>query len=106
MSKYTKGRRLEYKTIRVLEEEGFEWIRSAGSKGVFDIWACRGNVLLLVQVKANKKPSSDEVERIRSFHCPTTAAREVWVWRDRDPNPEVISYGPTLVWHYSEGEAT
>lgn len=61
MSHYTNGRAFEYRTIKALQDAGYETIRAAQSKGVADIWAARkGSPLLLVQCKKGKSAVSKE----------------------------------------------
>lgn len=59
---YAKGRRFEYKAISILKKMGFQVIfRSPRSRGIFDIFALKGNPLTkkitearYVQVKASR----------------------------------------------------
>jgi Holliday junction resolvase len=51
MPLYHKGRRAEYRLIRLLEDNGFFCIRSAGSFSPFDIFATDEEKIFLFQVK-------------------------------------------------------
>ncbi len=72
-----KGTRLERIAKRRLEEKGYVVIRAAASRGPFDLVALRsrasmqeaaqdeaskGYPVLCVQVKANRRPTKDQVE--------------------------------------------
>ena len=54
-----KGRRLEHKTIRVLEAAGYDCTRAAASKGTWDIVAMNEDNLRLIQVKAGRVQKSN-----------------------------------------------
>jgi Holliday junction resolvase len=84
-----KGRRVEWKTRDALEAQGYAVVRAAGSHGVFDLVAIGPKDVRLLQVKANRWPGSDEMEKLRSFRCPAIVSREVWRWDDRMPGPKV-----------------
>jgi Holliday junction resolvase len=62
MRSYIKGRRREHNLKRKLERAGWLVVRSAGSKGVFDLIAIK-HVTLGLQVKS-AKPSKRELARI------------------------------------------
>lgn len=63
MSKgYIKGRQREHNLKRKLERAGWLVVRSAGSKGVFDLIAIK-DVTLGLQIKG-AKPSKQELTRI------------------------------------------
>jgi Holliday junction resolvase len=59
---YIKGRQREHILKRKLEQAGWLVVRSAGSKGVFDLIAIK-DVTLGLQVKG-AKPSKQELARI------------------------------------------
>jgi Holliday junction resolvase len=82
-----KGTRLELKTMRVLEKAGYKTCRSAASLGEWDVIAVGATNVRLVQVKANRRPGSVEMETLRSFVAPSNCSREVWVWKDRAREP-------------------
>jgi len=68
MTKYTKGADLERKIKKELEEAGYYVIRSAGSKGRFDLAAFHPTEKrpLLIQVKVGDV-SARETEGLRKF---------------------------------------
>lgn len=82
-----KGRRLEHKTIKLLEAAGYVCTRAAGSKGVWDIIAIGPVGIRLIQVKANKPPGPLEREQMGEFQAPANATKEMWVWKDRAREP-------------------
>ena len=84
-----KGRRLEYKTIRLLEAAGYNCTRSAASKGVWDIVAIGPQGVRLIQVKANRQPGPLEREQMAAFPAPPGVSREYWVWRDHARDPTI-----------------
>ena len=55
VSAYIKGVRLEYAIRDVLSDLGFWVIRSAGSRGLFDIYAIKDGFVLGVQCKYGKR---------------------------------------------------
>lgn len=87
-----KGTRLELKTMRYLEPLGYSCSRSAASLGVWDVIAIGETDALgvkLIQVKANRRPGSVEMETLQTFRCPSNCSREVWVWKDHARAPKV-----------------
>ena len=52
---YPKGRRLEYKVRDFFERLGFYVVRSAGSKGDFDLIAIKDGECIGIQVKSGDK---------------------------------------------------
>jgi len=96
VNKAHKGRRNEYKTIHVLEEEGYYCVRSAGSKGLFDIIAIRPNDIKMIQVKTNRKPTKQEVDKLWTFggdylidNSGECTHIETWLWKDKQKKPEI-----------------
>lgn len=88
MSK-AKGTRAEYKTMRMLEAEGYACTRAAASLGAWDVIAIRRDGVKLVQSKVNAWPGSVEMERLSLFECPDNCTREIWRWDDRARMPRV-----------------
>lgn len=60
MSKYSDGYRFECMTRDDLREQGYEVMRSAGSKGKIDVLGMKPGQLLFVQCKINGKCSPAE----------------------------------------------
>lgn len=90
-----KGRRLEHKTIRVLEAAGYDCTRAAASKGTWDIVAMNEDNLRLIQVKANHPPGPKERQSMAGAKAPPLASREFWVWKDnvREPLIKILLKG-------------
>lgn len=67
MSHYRGGREFEYRTIRHLTTNGYEIVRSAGSKGKIDIVAFKLGELLFVQCKRTSGtiPPAERAELVR-----------------------------------------
>ncbi len=85
-----KGRRLEHRSRRLLEAQGYNVIRSAGSKGAFDLVGLSPIDVVLVQCKANRAPSPAEREAMRSVPAPPGTRRLIHVWCDRKAEAVVI----------------
>ena len=91
MNRAHKGRRLEHRSKHLLESLGYAVIRAAGSKGVFDLWACNATELLLVQCKAASHGASPaEREQMRAVVAPPCTRRVVHVWEPRKALPRVV----------------
>ena len=85
---YIKGRAYEYKAKKVLEEQGYTVVRTAGSHGPWDLMAIKEGTdepVKCVQIKVTK--SEDQLKRLlRGFKPQTngTATRsyvhELWVY--------------------------
>ena len=82
-----KGTRLELKTMKRLEAVGYKCTRAAASLGEWDVIAIGPHGTRLVQVKANRRPGSVEMEALNSFEVPPHTSKEVWVWKDRAREP-------------------
>ena len=71
MTKYTKGRALEYKVKKLLEAQGWYVVRSAGSHGAADLIAfqCKGegSMILAIQCKLSKIWKSEREAFAKSF---------------------------------------
>ena len=90
---YIRGRTKEYQAKNELENQGYLVTRSAGSKGVYDLWAVDSRNLKLIQLKRSKKTLTpaqlevvfkDAIESMRGiYHLPDIAQKELWVWLDR-----------------------
>lgn len=96
-SRYAKGRRLEYAAKRALESRGYQVMRTAGSHGPWDLIGVSKELVLFVQVKANRPPSEAEWQRLYAFPCPSGPAvhRAVWVFHDRLGHEELtLAEGP------------
>lgn len=87
-TKYLRGRRAEYKVIAKLRADGYTTIRSAGSKGLWDVVAYQSlnqgllRPWLVIQVKVNKRPTLKEMKLLEKEEVPF-AVKEVWIVKDR-----------------------
>ena len=92
MNTKQKGNRLERRTMKVLEAQGYTCTRAAASLGDWDVVAIGPHDIKLIQVKANRRPGSVEMEKLLLFRCPRGCSKEIWVWKDRArfPNVEVL----------------
>ena len=85
-----KGARRERQARDLLYARGCtEVAKSGGSLGRFDLWGLSPTRLYLVQVKANRRPARAEMDALRSLPAPPYAQKELWVWKDRAPEPEM-----------------
>ena len=90
----SKGRRKEYQVIDALKADGWTVVRSAASKGAFDIVAISKHGFRCVQVKAGRRFSNipkAERERLLSIDVPSNCSVEVWIFVDRQkPRIEIL----------------
>lgn len=84
-----KGRRAEYKSIRILEDAGYQCIRSAASKGVFDLVAVKSDDIIFCQVKSGRWPGRAEMDAIANFEMPPNCRRIIHRWRDGQADPDI-----------------
>jgi Holliday junction resolvase len=81
-SKYHKGRRYEYKTIDMLKRASYEVMRSAASKGNWDLvaWCPQLKIIRFIQVKYIGK-QKQKLNRIIEFEEEGwKVIFEVWKW--------------------------
>jgi Holliday junction resolvase-like predicted endonuclease len=86
-----KGRRLEWRSRRWLEEMGYCVIRSARSGGPWDLVAVNDHEVLFVQVKANGWPERAELEAMAAWPTPPGTRRLIHRWDDYARSPQVRS---------------
>ncbi len=84
-----KGRRLEYRSRQILEGAGYSVIRSAASKGSWDLIGISSADMVLVQCKSNRPPSPAERETLKLFPCPPNCKKLIHVFHDRQRWPVV-----------------
>lgn len=63
-NKYRRGRALEYRVKKWLEERGFHVIRSAGSHGRYDLVAISDREIVFIQCKLNQPSKLIELEKM------------------------------------------
>lgn len=80
MTNYDRGRKLEYAARDELIKQGYILIiRSAGSKGPFDLCAISPTDVVLVQVKASSARRKAAVDQLKKIQVPENVRKEVWV---------------------------
>ena len=87
MANYRRGYRAELAARRELEAQGFAVIRAAASKGPFDLVAFDVRTVRFIQVKRIKDGNGGLARAARELEAvpvPACAAKELWVWRDRE----------------------
>ena len=52
-----------------------------GTGGAFDILAVSATEFLFVQVKTNRLPDREEIEKMRGFLCPPNARKIIHIWK-------------------------
>jgi len=85
MRSYQRGYTLELKAVKELREAGYIAVRTAGSRGPFDIIALGPSGVRLIQVKRVSRQSfvtllkeaKKELEQVPSLYG---VSREVWFW--------------------------
>jgi Holliday junction resolvase len=87
---YLRGRRNEYKAIKILTTAGYYCIRSAGSHGFWDIIALSKTGIRLIQCKTNGHYNAIDIEKIQEFKdYPPGCSKELWVFYDRKSIPTI-----------------
>lgn len=89
-----KGRRHEYRAKEMWEKEGAFVARAAGSKGVADLVAVKNGQAFLIQVKTNRKPSKNEVERLIEAAAKCGAFAVVMIWDQREKAWKIDEINP------------
>ena len=90
MTAYNRGYKKELQAIRELQVSGYTALRSAGSRGPFDIIGVNAKETLLIQIKRTKRLGIDftniprhykkDIQRLRDFSAPPSSRKELWVW--------------------------
>jgi len=62
--RYVRGRNFEYRVKKYFEAKGYFVVRSAGSKGVFDLIAITDGEIIGIQCKRYGKITENELNRI------------------------------------------
>jgi len=82
-SRYRLGRRLEYRIKKLLEEHGYEVIRSAGSHGRWDLVAVKDGIVRLIQVKRGKFQRYKVKDLFPLLATPCVLSKEAWFYIPR-----------------------
>jgi Holliday junction resolvase len=79
------GTQAEWEVRKILEQQGYFVGRSAGSKGIWDLWAVNENGLRLIQVKSTSQKEKakilfkKDIERMKNTKV--FGQQELWVRR-------------------------
>ncbi len=90
---YAKGRRNEWRSMRLMEAAGYRCIRAAGSHTEWDFVGIGANDVVLVQVKTGRLASPAEREAMALFPAPANARKLLHVWMPRQREPRVVVIG-------------
>lgn len=82
-----KGTKNEHKSIKLLEASGYRCCRSAASLGEWDIVGIGTTDVVLVQVKSNRPPCKQEMDRLKAFYVPANVKRVLHIWKDYAREP-------------------
>jgi len=74
---YRIGAKVEYAVRDIYVDRGFSVIRSAGSRGPFDLLAYNEFNVVFIQCK-NHKPTKKEMVDFRSAKIPAFCRKEMW----------------------------
>lgn len=87
MTNYRRGYEKETLAMAVLEEQGYECCRAAGSHGHFDVIAWNKEHIRFIQLKREKIPTNNtysaERKKMATSTMPANGRMELWVWGDR-----------------------
>jgi hypothetical protein len=82
----------ELRTKNHLLKNGYYFIRSGRSFGVWDFVASNKKEILFIQSKLRQMPSSEEMQRLRDFNnYPESGIvkRQIWLWKDGIREPRI-----------------
>ncbi len=86
-NKYKRGYRAELRAKYQLEKYGYIVMRSAASKGPFDLIGIRKSDIVGVQVKVTQRLSEkrnlDEMDKLTKIPAPENMRKELWVWVEK-----------------------
>ena len=88
MTNYEKGAKAEREAKKLLEMLGYHAVRSAGSKGTWDIVAIYTTHIRLIQVKVEGAMTPVEYEAIKEFEVSDFCSKEVWTRLANKPADE------------------
>lgn len=81
---YSRGASYERMCVKALLDKGYLVAnRSAGSHGLFDVFAVARDHVLFIQVKSTKEDAGAAIEAIRSAGLPVAANIRYEVWEKR-----------------------
>ncbi len=86
---YYRGRDAEYKCIKEFEKKGYTCARTAGSKGVFDVYCTKENDTVGIQLKrtinlkAKITSFKKDLNQVLEFkNHPTYFRKAFWIWKE------------------------
>lgn len=89
---YNRGRAYEYRVVKMLEQTGYTAGRSAGSHGMFDVWAVNAQHWRLIQVKTGEaRMSPAEREAFALLPVPANVQKELWSFTRQRGKPPMIA---------------
>lgn len=87
MTRYANGRAKEYDLMKLLEQQGFNTFRSAGSHGPVDVVAFTEDMVRFIQVKRSKVfikdiyfTFSEVIDEFQKMKVPYNVRKEIYVW--------------------------
>jgi len=86
---YEKGRRIEYQVKKRLQAQGFNVLRVAGSKGLYDLVAWNKDQVLFIQVKSTRQ-RRNERDLILQDLVPESVIKQVWIKKGMDFVVEIL----------------
>jgi len=84
-----KGIRRERLVQKMLEAQGYNCWRLAGSLGIFDLFALNENEVRLIQVKSSWI-SPAEKKRIKLLKVPPEVVKEIWIFKKGKEIKQII----------------
>jgi len=83
MAVYAKGHRRELIARKILEAQGYNVIRSAGSHGPWDLVAYKDREIRFIQIKSSRPGPASREKILQGPSGPLDVSREVWVYTKR-----------------------
>jgi Holliday junction resolvase len=89
MANVRRGHDTERRCANELREKGYHVIRSAASKGAFDLIAISAENILLIQCKRTKafarRTQPKDIRSLAAADCPIAGnvKKQLWCWVDR-----------------------
>ena len=90
---YAKGRRNEWRSMRLFEASGYRCIRAAGSHTEWDFVAIGPVDIVLCQVKTARNASPADREAMALYPAPANARKLIHIWMPRQREPRVVVVG-------------
>lgn len=112
MSQYSTGRAIERKIINFLRDNGYNAVRSAGSKGAFDVVAYNDEIVRFIQSKYTSTKNHSYAADLRKMSAagtPEFTTKELWVYEKNigfievhfisKPRRVIIPKGASIILH-------